>query len=161
LAAVGLTVGLVLTLAEGAAVTVTAQELFDAYGKDVVAADTNYTGRLVELSNVSAKVHKDSRGRYYLVAAENVRLVLRADQGARMMSMREYERHMQAAAFNAQYLPGVILYLDPKELEKFSGLGDKTVTIRGKCKGMTDDKSTQPSYFVTLESVRLRVIDGE
>ena len=71
------------------------------------------------------------------------------------MSIAEYQRHLQEAALNAKYIPGIVLYVDAKAAEPFSGLGGKMVTIRGKCKGTTEDQSTQPGYFVTLESVQL------
>jgi hypothetical protein len=139
----------------GPTIKVTADELFAAYGKDVIAADKKYTRQMVEVANVSATVQKDNDGRYYLAAAEYSRFVRRGGQGVRTMSIAEYQRHMQEAALNTKYVPGIILYLDPREADRFSGLGDKQVTIRGECIGMTADPSTEPGYFVTLKGVRL------
>jgi hypothetical protein len=141
--------------ADGTTKAVNAAELFAFYGNDVVAADKKYTGQVVELANVSGKVQKDSEGRYYLVAAEQARYVKRKEQGPRVMSFEEYQRRLQESALNTKYEPGIILYLDPKDAERFSGLGDKVVTVRGKCKGMTGDQRTQPGYFVTVERVCL------
>ena len=121
----------------------------------MVAADKKYTGQMVELGNVSGKVQKDGDNRYYLIAAERARFVKPKEQGPRIMSLEGYQRHLQQAALNTKYVAGIILYLDPKEAEKFAGLGDKIVTVRGKCKGMTEDQKTQPGHFVTVESVRL------
>jgi hypothetical protein len=142
-------------LGKRATLKANADELFAIYGKDVVAADLKYTGQMVELGSVSCKVQKASDGRYYLIAAEQARFVTPKDQGPRIMSLEEYHRHVQQAALNTKYEPGIILYLDPKEAAKFTGLGSEKVKVRGKCKGMTEDKRTTPGYFVTLESVSL------
>jgi hypothetical protein len=137
-------------------VQLTAVELFDAYGKDVIAADRQYTGKTIELANVQGMVQKDGEGRYYLVAADSMRMVKRADQGVRIMSVREYENNLQAQALNTQYLPGIALYLEPKTAEDFSGLGNNLVTVRGVCKGMKADPKTEPAYFVIVERVSLQ-----
>jgi hypothetical protein len=137
------------------AVKVRADELFKSYSDDIVAADKKYTGQEVELEVVSCRVQKDGAGRYYLVAAPQARFEKRPDRGARVMSTEEYQRELQEAALNTTYLPGVILYLDPQEAGMFSGLGNKKATVRGRCRGTTKDKTTEPSCFVTVERVRL------
>jgi hypothetical protein len=114
-----------------------------------------YTGRMIELDKVVGKVQKGADGRYFLIAAESARSVKRRSQGPQMMSPGEYQRRMQGSALNTKYVPGVILYLDPKAATEFSGLGDKVLTVRGRCKGITKDEQTQPDYFVTVEGVRL------
>jgi hypothetical protein len=131
------------------------RELFASYGKDVVAAEKKYNGQTLELANVSGKVQKDDAGRYYLLAAEGARFIKRGDQGARITSVEEFQRRSAEAALNTKYLPGVILYLDAKEAGRLAGLSDKMVTVRGKCRGMTLDKTTEPGYFVAVDGVEL------
>jgi hypothetical protein len=134
----------------GEPVKVEEAELFKAYEKDVIAADKKYTGHTVELANVSGNVAKDRHGRYYLVAAGSARGVKHAPQTT---SSVDFYRAIQEDALNR--IPGIYLFLDSKEADKFSGLHDKRVTVRGKCKGMTKDERTYPGYFVTVEGVKL------
>jgi hypothetical protein len=140
---------------EKPAIKVTPGELFAIYGKDVIAADNKYTGAMVELADISGMVQKHNDGRYYLVAAETARFIKKKDQGPRIMSVQEYHRRLVESAVNTKYLPGIILYLDPKEATKFSGLGGKKIKVQGRCKGMTEDKTTMPGYFVTVENLCL------
>jgi hypothetical protein len=140
---------------ETPAIKTEANALFTIYGSDVITGDTKYTGRLIELANIAGHVQKDNFGRYFLVAAEKARFVKRREQGPRIMSPSEFQRHMQESALNTKYMPGIILYLEPKEAVKFAGLGGRMVTVRGICKGRTQDQSTQPAYFVTLDNVCL------
>jgi DNA-directed RNA polymerase subunit RPC12/RpoP len=136
-------------------VKVAADALFDAYGKDVMGADKKYTGRLIEIADVTGKVEKDDRGRYYVVAAQDARLVTQPDRGPRSGRIEDVGAHAREAAFNAEYQAGVILFLDPKTADKFAGLDGKRVTLRGTCHGMTKDKKTEPAYFVTVDDCEL------
>ena len=49
------------------AIKVDAQELFASYERDVVAADKKYTGKIVEIDNISGKIQKDGSGRYFVM----------------------------------------------------------------------------------------------
>jgi hypothetical protein len=135
-------------------------QLFALYGRDVVAADKKYTGQVVEMASISGKVYKDSRGRYYLVAAEQARFIKSERQGARIMEIEAYINNMYESALNTKHVPGIVLYLSPSEVEKFAELNGKKVTVRGTCKGMTVDPMTEPGYYVAVENVRL-VADSE
>lgn len=139
----------------GEAIRVDAGELFAAYEKDVIAADMKYTGKTVELTNVTGKAAQESGGRYFLVAAESARFVKTKSQGARVMSGEALHRSMLEGAYGTEYVPGVLLYLDSRDAGKFAGLADKKVTVRGTCKGMRKDDKTEPGFLVVVEEVQL------
>jgi hypothetical protein len=107
------------------------------------------------LANVSGKVYKDKSGRYFLVAAEQARSLKSKRKGASITSPEGYLNNLYESALNTKYVPGIILYLNPSDAEKFARFGGKMVTVRGTCKGMTADDTTEPSYFVRIENVRL------
>jgi hypothetical protein len=54
------------------------------------------------------------------------------------------------AALNTEYVPGVIVYLDPAAVKDVAGLSG-AVTVTGLCTGTRPDPSTVPEFVVILE----------
>jgi hypothetical protein len=163
--------GLLLTIGVGAALVVRAvvgggrealpevktsvNDLYTGYGKDLAAADLKFQNKQLELSGVTGKVEKDDQGRYFIGACVS-RVVKSGDGKARVMSIDQVQRRVYEAALNAKYVPGVMLYLKPDDLNQFTGLdGNKAITVRGRCKGSRTDPSTIPDYVVIIEDCTL------
>jgi hypothetical protein len=139
-------------------VKVAAGKLWEAYQANFAAAEVKYAGQQVEISGVPAEVKKDAEGRYYLVAAE-VRLIMPSDTGPMTGSLEDIERRQAELALNAQYLPGILLYIDKSELPHFAKADPKaTVTVRGVCAGARKDKpgrTVVPDYAVVIDGCSL------
>jgi hypothetical protein len=134
------------------ALRLTARQLFDDYQGDLVTADQKYLGHVVELADVTGKVEKDERGRYYLGAVV-ARVVRLPPDSSPPRSVVEAIDRMNQASANARYLPGVVLYLDPAHAGAFAGLkpGQK-ITVRGKCAGSRKDPQTLTENWVVVEA---------
>jgi hypothetical protein len=149
---------IILTIVESAAISppikTTASDLWKEYTKNGAAADSKYAGRRVELSGVRGKVEKNSRG-MYVIRALYASSPKTTSGPLFYNSVEQASQSVYQAAARANSIPSVVLYLDEKGLADFAGLDGKTpINIVGVCKGAQPDPSTDPEFFVAIESCR-------
>lgn len=133
-------------------VKVRVRVLETAYRTDQVAADLKYLDKTIELTEVDGKVDRDEQGRYFIGTGSR-RLVKTRNNAPQMRSIAGAHQAMQQAILNAEYVPGVILYIKSADLKNFTGLdGTKPFTIRGQCKGSQKDAGTIPDRYIIVEN---------
>jgi tRNA_anti-like len=128
-----------------------ARQLYADYEKDLAAADAKYLDRTVELSGVPCRVEKDEQGRYFIDAGVQRLVRDRSRERARFMSIEEYADAVQLAAANAEYLPGVVLFVRPEDVGRFAGAAGRPGAVRAVCRGAHTDPRTLPNFMVVLE----------
>jgi hypothetical protein len=123
-----------------------ADDLFAAYEKDAVAAESKYTGKVVLLS-VRCNVEKDQIGRWLIQDRP------KAEGGAQVMSVDNYLRSAYESIYGGQRPKyGEYLYLSKSKLKSFEGLNGRRIVLRGLCSGMEPDrnKKTIPNFVVVV-----------
>jgi hypothetical protein len=137
-------------------VKVSADDLFQQYREDLVAADGKYLGRPLVVEEVKGKVEKDEAGRYFIGTVNRRMLAPPRSGQARIKSTEEYARSVYEAAASTRYLPGVILYLRPSSIGKLQGLDPNVpVSLRGTCRGTRRASAGDPAFEVVLEDCTL------
>jgi hypothetical protein len=121
-------------------VSVSANELFKAFAKDLAGADVKYLNKPVLISGVTGKVEKDNTGRYFIAACPRARTV-----ASNRISGPGVGYHIPASA------PGVMIYFRPDAVAALAGRGQKEMAVRGICRGSRPDKNTSPELYVVVE----------
>jgi hypothetical protein len=125
---------------------------YEEYGKDFIAAELKYRGKLVDLSGVPSAIEKDSQGRYFIGACPLGRSVKQSGSPQGGGGVTDLYFRVQQAAMNERHVPGIILYLRPDRLPSFTGLDDNyLLTVRGRCTGAQPDASARPEFVVVVE----------
>lgn len=103
-------------------------------------ADMKYKDKVVQLSGLAARVHKDERGRYYLSEPYG----LRAAHGFGTMENQ------------APALPLVYCYLADSAGKRVADLApDEQVTVRGFYRTTKATPGTLPEFYIVLEECSL------
>ena len=106
--------------------------LFDAYGKNELAADKKYAGKYVRILIRVQNVQKDPESKKYFVGANVV-----------------YDP-------DTDYPPSVLCFLSPKHLDGADKLKrDQTPTLVGRVVGFKAVRGAWKGYVVVLEDCRL------
>lgn len=102
-------------------------DLWTAYGKNVAAADADYTGKTLTINVVRGKVNKDAKGRYFIA------LDIPSPKPAWVTT------------------PGFVCYVKADQIAKLRRAGNlDAFKLRGKCAGRDDDAAAWEGYQVTL-----------
>jgi hypothetical protein len=124
------------------------------YNANLAGGDLKYQSKLVEVTHVLPAVQKDRAGNYYVTAGDS-RLVNRGSYSG-TTSIAGGRAAMQAAAANAQYVPGLIFYISAKDLKQFADLKNaKRITVRGVCRGANKREDLIPNFTVSFDQCTL------
>jgi hypothetical protein len=130
---------------------VSADELDNAYRKDIATADLTYLNKAVELSGVTGNVEKDAQGRYFIGVVHD-RFVKTPSRPPRVGTIDDVTRAIaEAGLISGKSVPAVILYIRQKDLNLFAGIGGKTITVRGVCKGTRPEPTATPEYEIIVD----------
>lgn len=107
-----------------------------AFYSDTVWEPTKHQGELVEFTGVVVDLRQDSHGRSYLDLIES------ADSRPHVgyMTGEQFADNAQMAALAPQK-PSVLAYLDTVEAIRARSFVGKTVTVRGWCNGLANERT--------------------
>jgi hypothetical protein len=129
-------------------VSTTAVELWEAYGRNGLAADAEYKGRHVRISGGVRLIQQDEKGRYFVGFSIVEPAVLTAAQYNRL-SPKERKWYDEG------YPPNVVCYLAPSHSGDFASVKvGQAITIIGKVVGRKQG-DVWMGYLVEVEDGRL------
>jgi hypothetical protein len=138
------------------AIPVDATALYETYHSNLAKAETTYTGKLVAVSGLPARVEKDSAGRYFLSGPANRLVKTGLEDLPKVAGLEELGQLKEQAAANAKYVPGVIFYIRASDLKQFADLDQtKPIAVTGRCAGSKKDDGAEPGFVVTVEDCLL------
>ena len=138
------------------AIPVDATVLYETYHSNLAKAETTYTGKLVEVSGLPARVEKDSAGRYFLSGPANRLAKTGLEDLPKVAGLEELGKLKEQAAANAKHVPGVIFYIRANDLKQFADLDPtKPIEVTGRCAGSKKDEGADPGFVVTVEDCQL------
>jgi hypothetical protein len=117
---------------------------------DRATADRKYLGKVIEFQHVHTNSLREDR--FGNLAWEG-RIKGPRPRARVFERASDFQREMQEAALNAEYIPAAIFHTRWGQGGKITG--KQTVTIRGRCKGIVRDDSGWPEYIVVIEDCRV------
>jgi hypothetical protein len=132
-------------------------DLDNAYDREHATADLTYLNKAVELYDVTGNVEKDAKGRYFIGVLPH-RLVKTPSRPPRVGTIDDVTRAIFEAGVSGNQdksVPAVILYIRQKDLSLFAGVGGKTITVRGVCKGTRPEPTATPVYEIIVDDCTL------
>jgi hypothetical protein len=134
------------------AIPVDATALYETYHSNLAKAETTYTGRLVEVSGLPARVEKDSAGQFFLSGPAHRLVKTGLEDLPKVAGLEELGQLKEQAAANAKYAPGVLFYIRANDLKQFADLDQtKPIAVTGRCAGSKKDEAAEPGFVVTVE----------
>ncbi|HZU37045.1 MAG TPA: hypothetical protein VFA18_14085 [Gemmataceae bacterium] len=126
-----------------------AHDLWQAFGKNGMAADMAYRGKILIVRGSIRNIEADEKGNYFLGLDA-------VEPTASSPGDTEARSHWKTRWSREGYPPNVICFLDPARKLGFKALeAGNRVAVLGRCMGLKQDRQVYKGYVVTVEDCTL------